>query len=161
MNFKSSQISHYTARIWHQNPTRWQHTSKFTSSGIYSTVLSICHDYLLTVSPGYFNKNTNAAGDEGEVRKLCLYFFWTMNGSVQYSPKRRLWINKWLIKQVVRKCNENRWKQMSISYLSCHLFDLVNSFRIKQDLSASPFTVLVDYQANLIQVKLRTRPTVG
>lgn len=48
-----------------------------------------------------------------------------------------------------------------ICFLSCRLFNLVNSFRIKQDLSASPFTILVHYQANLIQVKLRTCPAKG
>lgn len=66
--------------------------------------------------------------------------------------------NDWSNRQLKHK--QKRWKQICISYLSCPLFNLVNSFRIKQDLSASPFTVLVNYQANLVQVKLRTWPTV-
>lgn len=44
----------------------------FTSSNIYSTLLSICHDSLLTVSPVYINKNTNAAG-RGGGEPLCFF----------------------------------------------------------------------------------------
>lgn len=61
----SSQFSYHTAHVWHPNHTKLQLPSKFTSSNIYSTLLSICHDSLLTVSPVYINKNTNAAGRGG------------------------------------------------------------------------------------------------
>lgn len=46
---------------------------------------------------------------------------------------------------------------ISVSYLSCrHLLRLLNGSGIKHDLSASPLTVLVHYQANITQVQLRT-----
>lgn len=51
-------------------------------------------------------------------------------------------------------------QQISISHLSCCRFHLLDGSGIKHDLSASPLTVLVHYQADVTQVKLRARPTV-
>lgn len=52
--------------------------------------------------------------------------------------------------------NTDGGKPTGISYLSSCLFRLLNGSGIKHDLSASPLTVLVHYQANVAQVQLRT-----
>lgn len=54
-----------------------------------------------------------------------------------------------------------RLEPVGISHLSCCLFHLLHGSGVKHDLSASPLAVLVHYQANVTQIKLRTRPTVN
>lgn len=105
----------------------------------------------------HISKNTNEWWKPGD--SLCLCFFWTIHSNIWNSPRWRFWSTDDLL---MREVVKNTDKGIScISYLSCHLFELVHSFGIKQHLSSSSFTVLVNDQANLIQVKLWTGPTVG